>query len=326
MNAAVLSSSSVRPLPAQPTRDQVCAVSYSFNSLWVNLPTYGRFPWAENVAWLTNPADRQAAYAAKRANGDTHAIMGVTGRYSEPDAPYFNRPEFGQDFTTSPQRLQEFRDRCREVVEQGFYLDLRLGGDGQSNAQQTYNDPVGWTYGHQWLMANFERIFVALHELNDYIVWVPGFDGIFYGWDPQQVVAFGALARRMGVKHLGLEFNTGHIPLGEGPDVRDAYAPGHAMQDYDVLFGEFDPFNYHTDSTWQIVGRLNRPYNRPADQPAGDDPNPPFLLGQPNARGRWFFIAMEVLTYLHVRGRLSADDYRAYYDYYTTMGCEFVCK
>lgn len=317
--AAVVACAGTSVIPQKPTRDELCAVKMSFQGLSFDTPTYGPVLWWETIAWWPNLADRLAAYQAKRTAGDTHIILDLSGSYKEIDPDY---DQIGADYS---QNLAPLVALAEEAIREGFLIDLRLAGDGQG-AGPGYNDPVGMTYGHDWLMANFPRIAAAFAPLVDYIVFVPGYDGVFYGWEPDQVVAFGQLFRSIfPTGTLGIEFNTGHIPLGEGPGYRDAYGPNGCMQDYDVIYGEFDPFNYHADSTWQICGRLVEHYVRPADQPDGDDPHPPYLLRTPNVRGPWYFIAFEILTYLWVRGRISPEDITAYRTYYADMGCEHIC-
>lgn len=292
----------------------------SFQGLTFDTPSYGPVYWWETLAWWPNLADREAAYAAKKAAGDTHCILDLTGAYREGIPGVYN--DIGADYS---QNLPALVALAEEAIDRGFLIDLRLGGDGQG-AGPGYNDPVGLTYGHDWLMANFPRIAAAFAHLVDYVVFVPGYDGTFYGWGPEQVVAFGKLFRSIFPNGtLGIEFDCGHIPLGEGPGYMDAYAPGGCMQDYDVIYGEFDPFNYHQDSTWQIVGRLVPNYQRPSDQTPGDDPHPPYLLHTPNVRGPWFFIAFEVLTYLWVRGKCGPEEPAAYRAYFAALGCEHIC-
>lgn len=315
----LLETVSEPPFPPPPTRDELCAVQMSFQGLEFIAPSYGHVFWWETIAWWSNVEDRQAAYAAKRAAGDTHIILDLSGSYKELGESY---DDIGADYS---QNLPALVALAEEAIREGFLIDLRLAGDGQG-AGPGYNDPVGMTYGHDWLMANFPRIAEAFAHLAEYIVFVTGYDGVFYSWDPDQVIAFGQLFRSIFPNGaLGIEFNTGHIPLGEGPGYRDAYGHNGCMQDYDVLYGEFDPFNYHADSTWQIVGRLVSPYTRPSDEPSGDDPRPPFLLGTPNVRGPWFFIAFEIVTYCWVRGQSSPADIDAYRRYFADMGCTRIC-
>jgi len=328
-NAAILSGSS-RTINA-PSRDELCSVKMSFQGLTFDTPSYGKVWWWETLAWWPNKADRDCAYRAKRAAGDTHCILDVSGCYKALPESY---NQHGADFSN---RLGDLVRLAEEAIAEGFLIDLRLGGDGRSKPKNPdgsypYNDPQGMTYGYEWLMDNFLSIYGAFQHLAEFIVFVPGYDGVFYGWgedvdgidrQPERVQNFGTLFRSLcpnGV--LGLEFSTGHIPLGEA--IGD-YEPGGRMQDFDVIYGEFNPWNYHEDSTWQIVGRMVSPYHRPNDQPADDDLNPPFYLGHPNARGPWYFIAFEIITYEWVRGRVDAAGIAAYRKYFADMGCRYVC-
>lgn len=305
-----------RELPLVPTRDQLCNVKESFNSLFVDTPTYGRIAWWETISWFPNYADRKAAYEAKHKNGDTHIILDLSGSYREIPGEYNH---VGADYS---QNLSALVSLAREVLREGFLIDMRLAGDGQGSGPG-YNDPVGMTYGHDWLMENLDRIMDAFEPIYRYIVWTPGYDGVFYGWTPEQCVAYGRKIRaRWPDAAIGIEFNTGHIPFGEG----DAdYLPGGRMQDFDVIYFEGDPYFYHGPTTWQIVGRMVSPYVRPTDQTA-EDPTPPFYLHGQSPRGKWYFNIFEVLTYRHVRGEVSAEEYAAYYEYFKAMGCIYICR
>ena len=70
---------------------------------------------------------------------------------------------------------------------------------------------------------------------------------------------------------------------------------------YDTICGEFDSGAFN-DDVWQILGRMVRPYFRPPEQPAGDDPNPPFILGTESDRGPFFYYIFEWCMYVAVRG------------------------
>jgi len=303
--------------PPLPTRDQILKVKYAFQGLTVNT-SYGPLPWWETLAWLSKKGDRNNAYIAKHNNRDTHAILDISGNYLEPGQIYSNL-NIGRDYTND---LGSFKKLALEVLNNGFYLDIRLAGDGQSvrnsQGQYIYNDPAGMTYGFNWLMDNFEQISSYFKDIYKYCIFTPGYDGIFYGWSPEQVVQFGNLFRNIFPDgNLGIEFNTGHIPLGEGND----YLPGGRMSNYDILFGEFDGwinnFNltdpdghggYRGDMIWQIVGRLALPYIWPADEPANADKNPPpFLLANPNPRGKFYFNIMEFDTYRWVRNQVTRE-------------------
>lgn len=297
----------VQPLPPVPNREQVCRVHTTFQGLTVATAQFGSLPWfGAALSWLT-PQDRQAVYAAKRAAGDTHCELVLSGSYTEPGQAYQNIP--GRDLSSDLSALVALVD---EIVRAGFTPMLFLAGDGQSNPAGGYNDPVGQTYGHQWLMAHLSAVTESLGDLCAYVLFLPGFDGIFYGWDPAQVAAFGVRFRELLPNgYLGIEFNTGHLPVGNGPG---DYAPGGPMQAYDVIVCEFDrPLTQ--DSTWQIAARLLGPaYRRPAEEPAGDDPTPPFYLKDGTPRGPYFTVAYEYDTYYWVRGLPASevDASRAY--------------
>lgn len=305
------------PLPPIPTRAELCNVLYSFQGLTVNFPSMGPLPWWETIAWFAQLSDRQAAYAAKRQAGDTHIILDLTGAYREPGQPYQN---MGRDYS---QNLGNLVALAKEALNEGFLIDLRLGGDGQG-AGPGYNDPVGDTYGYDWLTSNFPRIADAFAPLYQYIVFVPGYDGIFYGWTPQQIQSFGQLFRSIFPDgYLGIEFGTGTIPVGNGAA---DYEPGGMMTDYDVIYGEFDPFNYHSDSSWQVLARLVNPYTRPADQPSGDDPPPtPHYLAPGSQRGPYYFVTQEILTYRAIRGQVPPDEFVACKQYFKNMGGTNLC-
>ena len=80
-----------------------------------------------------------------------------------------------------------------EVIADGFFVDLTLAGDGLGIGPG-YNDPVGKTYGHGWLVNNLERIIRALQgdntperpDLTPYIIFRPGWDAVFYGWGGEE--------------------------------------------------------------------------------------------------------------------------------------------
>jgi len=299
------------PIPTY-TRDQVCRVRTSFQGLTVHTSQYGDLPWFEPAISSLSPEDREAVYAAKHAAGDTHLGIAVSWRYAEAHQAYEHVP--GRDLSND---LPTLRALVEDAIRHGFIVTLHLAGDGQSTASG-YNDPVGWTYGHQWLMAHLAEIIAAMDGVNDAILYVPGYDGVFYGWTPDQVIAFGQKFRQLLPNgYLAIEHNIGHIPVGNGAG--DWAGP---LQTYDVVLSEFD-WPLHKDSTWQIAGRLLGPtYHRPSDQPAGDDPTPPWYLKAGTPRGKYYAIAYEYGEYQWVRGQASAADLKRAADYLRAMGYE----
>lgn len=293
------------PFPPVPTREQVLGVNLQFQGLTVHTAQYGDLPWFEAaLAWLT-PADRQAVYAAKHAVGDTHCIIALPSGpplYDEPNQPY-SADRFGPlDWTAQNTAMDpKLVALVEEVILAGFTPLLFLGGDA---GEQGF--PVA--------MAQLPLVTNALAasvygDLNAYVVKIPGWDGVFYGYTPEHVQQFGDTARQLSPNgYVGIEHNTGHIPVGNGPA---DYAPGGMMTSYDLILSEFDDGTarqgHANDSIWQIVGRLTRPYNRPADQPSGDDPNPPFYLAQPTARGPYYYTCFEFEEYSWVHQWYALD-------------------
>jgi hypothetical protein len=279
--------------PIIPTRDQVCAVRTSgMQGLYVQTRQFGRLPWWDAaLAWLAAD-DRQAVYAAKRAAGDRHQLIELPcgpPLYDEGGQAY-SPDKFGPlDWT----RANTFIDPAlpalvHEVLAARLLPVLFLGGDDGER-------------GYPIAVRQLPLIVAALGDLMRCVLVIPGWDGVFYGWTPEHIVAFGALFRSLcPAGYLGIEMSEGHIPLGEGPS--DWTRTGR-MKDYDVLLVEFNPDNVHQDSTWQISGRLLGPaYRRPADQPTGDDPAPPWYLRDGSPRGPFYPRAFEVKTYSWVRG------------------------
>lgn len=72
------------------------------------------------------------------------------------------------------------------------------------------------------------------------------------------------------------------------------------MTGYDVVLMEFNDGEFD-DTVWQVLPRIIRPYVRPADQPSGDDPNPPFYLAPASPRGPYYGRIFEYYIYGWVR-------------------------
>jgi hypothetical protein len=153
---------------------------------------------------------------------------------------------------------------------------------------------------------------------------------VFYGWgnsgepdlQPQRVVDFGTLFRQVCPDgYLAIEHTPGNIPVGEGGS---DWVVGGRMMTYDVVLSEFF-WPATGDQVWQIVGRLNRPYHRPPDQPADDDPNPPFYLAYDTPRGPVFYVPFEYATYQWTRGQVTEAQVEEARQYFYAMGCHQVC-
>lgn len=264
-----------QPSPPIPTREAVCGIQMSFlGGLVVPSSVYGNMPWWPSALSWCDAATRQNVYAAMREAGDTHAIIHVPSGdplYNE-GGQFYSPEKFGAlDWTAGQTTLDSrFSDLVDEVIAAGFRYLITMD---------------------EQVTASLKIIGLVMQALSAkqlaYGLTLPGYDGVFYGWEPEQIMAWGAKARALQPTcYLGLEHQPGRIPLGEGGD---DYKPGGRMQDFDVVLGEFDG-NLHQDSTWQILGRMVRPYHRPVDQ-QGDE-NPPFYLVD-SSRGPRYYCAFE---------------------------------
>jgi hypothetical protein len=301
---------STPPFPPTPTRAQALAVKMTFQGLMCHTNQFGDLPWFDAALFSLTPADRQLVYACKHAAGDTHAIIGFdtqTGSiYDEPGQPYqqMNGPGFEL-------HLPAYVAAVKEVIANGFIPVIFLGGDGPNNR------PIA----EREFPISFNALRAAdVGDLNRYVLYLPGWDSVFYGWEPANTVfpAFGAMVKAAcSYCLLGLEFNTGHIPIGNGPS---DWVAGGAMKDWDALFVEFNDGNIHTDSTWQVLARLLGPaYHRPADQPSGDDPRPPFYLVNGTA-----VVCFEYAEYEWVRGYFTKAQIDTMRAYLYSVGCPVV--
>lgn len=342
-------------LPAPPTRDQLCGVKCSFQGLTVQTEQYGQLPWFEPaLGWLAIQSDRNAVYDVKAAAGDTHINLALSGSYNEPGQAYEAIP--GRDYSND---LPALRSLITEAITagvargipNGFRILLAMAGDGMAP------DPVGMTYGFDWLMQNFARVWQSLRgdggegpDLTPWIVPMPGYDGVVPGWQPFRCVnTYVQMARAVvgPERSLGLELSAGYNSWsGEANDW--ATADG---QMFDVVLSEFpwpmgppnlipaeylDGRNWKPmppltneqrapwDQVWQIVGGLNSPFNRPADMPDNDYPGGiPYRLGGGTPRGPFYYIAFEYATYGWVRWcplSLVQQQRQAL----QSLGCQFV--
>jgi len=305
-------------LTSPPTRDEILSVKLFFQGMIVPTKQFGNLPWFEAcLPWLTLE-DRLSAYNTKRLNGDTHCIVTIPDGpplYDEPNQPYNSTNFPGLDWTNNNTVIDSrLTNLIREVISNGFNrILLFLGGDGPENTQIAFKQL-------NLLHANDDY----RTTLYKYCVPIPGWDSVFYGWSLESIIQWGKLFRQLFPDgYLGLEHNTGHIPLGEGGQ---DFQPNGRLQDFDLILSEYDN-NLHQDSCWQINGRLEKPYNRPSDQPINDDPNPPYYLSVPNPRGKFYHLAFEFGEYEFVRGncsQASIDYVNANRLYLRNMGCKFV--
>lgn len=265
------------------------ALSYNthfMGGILVDSPVYGLMPWYDAALAWCDSATRKAAYKAKHKAKDTHCILHVPSGlplYNEQNQ-YYSPDKFpALDWTNNYSQLtKDFDNLLYEILQNGFSFHITM--------DETYENSI-------------RVIPLVAQRLKDLKLTgggfsMPGYDGVFYGWDPSQISYWGALARSINPNILlGLEFQPGCLPLGEGAPVPD-YSPNGRMKDFDIILAEAFSFNGDAydgsagDKTWQIVGRCVNPYNRPRDQPADDDPHPPFVLVD-SVRGPRYFVYFE---------------------------------
>lgn len=275
-----------------PTREQVCLGQTTQQGLRITTEQFGEMPWwGACWAWLT-PSDRAMAAKQLLAHGDTICLIQVAldGRalYDEPNQ--FYSPE---NFPPLTQTLAQTVALCREAMDLGFKaVWLFLDGDNGN-------------YGYPVAIQQTNELGPLLGELNKCVLQLPGWDGVFYGYEPVSKISdFAAQARAAGALYVGLEHNSGHIPLGEGPT---DFTPEGRMAGFDMVLGEVNGTT-HDDTTWQILARMAQPYVRPPDQPPHDDPPPVSnYLAAPSPRGPFYYRIFEYLIYQYVRGMSDAD-------------------
>jgi hypothetical protein len=313
------------PMPDIPTKAELIAAQYTFQGLRASCPQYDPrpLPIFDPMLDVVDEDCKAAILAAHRAAGDKVIGVALSHQYAEPGIiPVL---VWGRDWTRD---LGGLHDYLTDLIRKGWYIQLHMAMDGHSvrgaDGQWTYNDPVGHTYGCEWGAEFFPKLADALDDIHGYIRFLPGYDGVFYGCEddglPLKIPAFAAqFKQRWPDAVLGLEFNTGHLPFGEG----DAdWQPGGRMSNFDMVFAEFDG-NLDQDSTWQIVARLMKSpgdYRRPPEQPAGDDPNPPaYLRNWPGTA-----VCFEWATYDDVRFRITPEQVEAGRQKLRRMGCPHV--
>lgn len=300
------------PLPPRPTRDQLCGIRNQFQGLLITTKQVGEQYWFEPwLADLTDTADRQIVYDAHKAVGDTHVNLSLD--------------------LTGLAGLAWRKQLIREAITVGGMTGVLLMcmGDGQeTNVPPGGHDPGA--LGYEWLMNNFSTIYQFMQDgedLTPYIVWCPGYDGVVPAWQPfTRVNEFVRMAREViGDGALALELAYGYMSwTGE----RNIWAEPDG-QCVDVILSEFPidwgtPPTFGCDAVWQIVGRMVQPYLRPAEQPADDDPHPPYMLGGGTPRGPFYYVALEHSAYNWVRQHCDVALVNERRAYLKALGCAYV--
>lgn len=292
-------------------RAEICSAQVTLSGLMIHTDQFGDRPWFELVyQCLNNPSDRKSVRDQKKAAGDLGVIIEFFNdqRYIYPNRSG-NVTWLGDCITQVGEFNQElFKDFVLEILDDGMVPVIVYDGDNGEN-------PVD---GYPNALRQLPILAELFKDYNDQILYARFWDGVFYGTTPEQIKTFGVQFRQLIPNgHLAIEFNPGHIPVGNGPS--DYELPNGLMVDYDVVVGEFEYPDYKQDSTWQVIARLIPNYNRPSDQPSWDDPNPPFYLRTGNSRGKYYFWAMECGEYQWVRYEVSQQELVNVGNYFRNM-------
>ena len=317
-----------------PTRLEVLQVNTHFRGgIIVNSPDYGMMPWWDSaLAWCPE-STRTRVYiecrdSARNRFADTHKILNIPSgqplyNSGNNSSNYYNPSRFpALDWTNGMSHLDSrFTDLVDEIVGNGYKVIITMNEE--------------YAYSIQIIRMVME---VLQPRQVPWCLTMPGYDGVFYGWEPSTTLIPGWATAARSIKPnciLGIEFNPAHIPLGGGPA---DYAIGGIMDGFDCILGEFptvppDLTNRdECDNVWQILGRCVKPYHRDPNQPADDDPNPPFYL-TPSPRGPRTFVALETWNpYNWVRinpndiNQVMAAQAQIYSerDYFAARGCLYI--
>jgi hypothetical protein len=254
--------------------------------------------------------------------------------YDEANQPY-SSDRFGPlDWTGHDTQIDgRLADLLHEVITVGGFRSVLLfeGGD----------DGAGGT-GFPHAMAELDLLHAAIRgnnpygDFGPYVVVLPGWDGVFYGYTPDQIAQWGARCRELFV-YCGIEHQPGRIPVGEGGG---DYVRGGRMSTFDLVLAEFDGPNdaawrraspsgkagdYHGNQIWQIAARMLGPaFRRPPDEPndADDDVDGHiWYLAPGSARGPYQHCAFEwVGEYAFIRGGETAAQVAADRAYFQSVG------
>ena len=301
------------PWPVVPTRERICGVDLRFQGRTIVTEQFGTQPWFELAYQCCHRAEDRASVRTQKKSSpipDTHLILEF---FTSQGSVY---PPSGQWLSNAVTPSGEengwwFRSLVEEVIQDGLVPVVAYDGDNADDPKR----------GHPNAMRQIPILAKLLDGLHDQILYARLWDSVWYGSSPANVQAFGTAFRAaIPDGYLAIEHQPLRIPLG---GMADDYKPGGRMDGYDVLLGLFhDPPN--DAYTWQTLGRTIRPYHRPPDQPASDDPHPPlYLLDSP--RGPRFYVVFECAEYAWLRHKVSLESLQRFGQYFRNMGARWVC-
>lgn len=271
------------PFPQAPTEQLLREGRITGQGLTVQTTKYGPMPWWPGCwPWL-DAATRAEVAPQLLAHGDEILLIPIPygpPLYDEPNQ-FYSADKFGPlDMTNGMTTITpEWVALVEEAIGVFGFQGVWVGIPADANDQL---DPNGHHPGYNRAMTLLPLMQQVLEaspkaDLNKYVAKILLWDGVFYGFDQPELRSFFESAFALEPSGVyGLEHSTGHIPDGEAVE---AWTPAGGMYRCKLLLGEFNDDQFD-DSVWQILGRCLPPgtYRRPPEQPAGDDPNPPYHL------------------------------------------------
>jgi hypothetical protein len=271
------------PFPPAPSQATIRTGQITGQGLTVHTTKYGDMPWWPGCwPWL-DAATRAEVAPQLIANGDEILLIDIphgpalydeAGQFYSPDK--FGPLDMTRNFTAiDPAWVALVEEAIGTFGFKAVWIALPTDDNATT-------DPNGHHTGFNHGMALRPLLIQALAsslkaDLNPYCAKLLMWDGVFYGFTPAELQEWFDSSYVVDPTSVyGMEHSTAHIPAGEA--VSD-WQPGGPMYHCSLLLGEFNSGQFD-DTVWQILGRCLPPgtYKRPADQPSGDDPNPPYHL------------------------------------------------
>jgi len=320
------------PLPPPASRQEILDSHESFQGAVLHTAQFGDLNWWP-TAWVSLSADdRIDSYPQIASWGDTDITVSATWDYGEGGQPYGSgqlvppKNYFaGADYASAD--VVGFRASIKDVL-------LHQAANGKPFVPVVFmSGDNGFSY-YMWAMP---LIVKALQpqptdpvDLTTYVKLRMCYDSCVPGWQPPSQIDDAILATRAACPGcvIALEFSSGYPCWGGGDgcgDVNFNSPAGQALDEVDWEGNSWPPTNW--DQYWQVLARLLGPtskggtYVRPSNQPADDDPSPPWYMKKGTPRGPWGVHCLEPYTYQFVRGQVPLDQVPVVWRTLRAMGC-----
>lgn len=312
------------PFPQAPSQSMLQFGETTAQGLTVHTSRYGDMPWWPGCwAWLDRDTRHEIA-PQLLANGDEILLIMLPvgdALYDEPAPNFYTADKFGPlDVTHGLTQVDPvFVGLIEEAIGELGFKGVWIALPGEAGPMESN----GHCQGFNRCMALRTPLIHALAastkaDLNPYCAKLLMWDGVFYGWSQAELGEWFNTSFALDPWNLyGMEHSTAHIPDGEAVA---AWQPYGNMYHCKLLLGEFNDGQFD-DTVWQILPRCMPPgtYKRPPEQPAGDDPRPPYHLVNGCA-----YRVFEYHMYDGVRGQSNAV-IQADKQKFVDMGAAHVC-